>query len=149
MTKAPEEGTNVDNVGCRIKIIANNITQVGGDMLKIFDNLIDDFYKPTRSSATSLWYDEPLEELGRCAEDGDGDGLLPNCDLGKRRDEVEQGEDAAFVERFKKLFKTWDVKLSKAADLVDFLIVYRCPNATVLLGNDHQQAREGRSRMLC
>lgn len=74
LAKATEEGVDVDDVGCRIRIENDAIIQVSSNAVENFDNLSDNFYEPSRSSAIFLLHDEPLVELGSCAESGEGNG---------------------------------------------------------------------------
>lgn len=84
-----------------------------------------------------MWLDESLVELGWCAESGDGDGVLMNGNLVKRRDVVEQGEDEAFSKRVNNnIVDPWGGELSKAAGIVGFLVVDRHADAAIFLGND-------------
>lgn len=50
MTRATEEGADVDDVSYMIRIEDDDIIKVGSDALETLDNLIDVFYKPTKSA---------------------------------------------------------------------------------------------------
>lgn len=65
----------------------------------------------------------------------------------KRRDEVEEGINASFVQRVKDLMHAQDGKLTGYDDVAEFRAVNSDPYTAILCRDDHPRARVRRSNI--
>ena len=66
----------------------------------------------------------------------------------EQRNQVEQGKHLSLAQRIHNLVHARDGQLAETADLVEFLVVDRDPNASVLLRDDRQRDGVRRGRVL-
>ena len=60
-TKALEEGSEVGGVGCGVRIVDDDVVNVGGDAFQVFDDLGNHLDEPAGGGAAALRHDEPLQ----------------------------------------------------------------------------------------
>ena len=68
--KAFEKETDVGDVSRGVGVEDGDAIEVGGNAIKVFDDLVDDLDEPPGRGVATLKHDKPLEESGGGAEGG-------------------------------------------------------------------------------
>ena len=101
--------------------------------------------EPAGRGTATLRHDEPFEESGGSTKGGEGYGVLVDCYVVERRHEVEQGENAPFAQRVEYFVNAGGGKPAKGADSIELLVVHRCSDSAVFLGDGDHGADAWRS----
>ena len=134
-------------MGGGVRIVDDNAIKVSGGAFKVCYDLVDYLDEPAGGDTAALRRDEPLKRSIRCAEGGEGNGILVDGNLVEGGDEVAQGKYASVAQGSNDLVNAGDGGLSEGPDGVQLLVVDGDADASILPGNGYHWAGVWRSGM--
>ena len=103
LSYALEEGACIGDAGGGVGIEDNGVVVVGGDELKVFDDLVDYLDESAWGGAVALRQYKPLEESIRLVEGGQENDSRIGGDLMGRSRQIEQGRYVSFAQEAEEL----------------------------------------------